>query len=80
MMSPSLVFKARARSRVRLPFVAAAVICLGAVVRGETTHDQHINRAVSLAISQLALTANVPVLFGAGPTGDRPLRAPSASP
>ena len=26
----------------------AAVICLGAVIRGETTHDQHINRAVSL--------------------------------
>lgn len=42
----------------------AAVLCLGAVIRGETTHDQHINRAVSLAISQIALTANVPVLFG----------------
>jgi 6,7-dimethyl-8-ribityllumazine synthase len=41
-----------------------AVLCLGAVIRGETTHDQHINRAVSLAISQLALAANVPVLFG----------------
>jgi 6,7-dimethyl-8-ribityllumazine synthase len=41
-----------------------AVLCLGAVIRGETTHDQHINRAVSLAISQLALSANVPVLFG----------------
>ena len=42
----------------------AAVLCLGAVIRGETTHDQHINRAVSLAISQLALSVNVPVLFG----------------
>ena len=42
----------------------AAVLCLGAVIRGETTHDQHINRAVSLAISELALAANVPVLFG----------------
>jgi 6,7-dimethyl-8-ribityllumazine synthase len=42
----------------------AAVLCLGAVIRGETSHDQHINRAVSLAISQLALSANVPVLFG----------------
>jgi len=41
-----------------------AVLCLGAVIRGETTHDQHINRAVSLAISQIALAANVPVLFG----------------
>jgi 6,7-dimethyl-8-ribityllumazine synthase len=41
-----------------------AVICLGAVIRGETSHDVHINRAVSLAISQISLTANVPVLFG----------------
>lgn len=42
----------------------AAVLCLGAVIRGETSHDQHINRAVSLALSQLALAADVPVLFG----------------
>lgn len=42
----------------------AAVICLGAVIRGETTHDQHINRAVSLAITQIGLDTNVPVLFG----------------
>jgi 6,7-dimethyl-8-ribityllumazine synthase len=42
----------------------AAVICLGAVVRGETSHDQHINRGVSLAISQIALQFDVPVLFG----------------
>ena len=42
----------------------SAVLCLGAVIRGETTHDQHINRTVSLAISQIALTMNVPVLFG----------------
>ncbi|HEX6962577.1 MAG TPA: 6,7-dimethyl-8-ribityllumazine synthase, partial [Lacipirellula sp.] len=41
-----------------------AVICLGAVVRGETTHDQHINRGVSLAISQIALQFDLPVLFG----------------
>ena len=41
-----------------------AVICLGAVIRGETTHDQHINRAVSSAISELALDTGIPVLFG----------------
>jgi 6,7-dimethyl-8-ribityllumazine synthase len=41
-----------------------AVICLGAVVRGETTHDQHINRAVSNALAQLALDSQTPVLFG----------------
>jgi 6,7-dimethyl-8-ribityllumazine synthase len=42
----------------------AAVLCLGAVIRGETSHDEHINRAVSLAINQIALATNVPVLFG----------------
>jgi 6,7-dimethyl-8-ribityllumazine synthase len=42
----------------------AAVICLGAVVRGETSHDQHINRGVSLAISEIALQFDMPVLFG----------------
>ena len=41
-----------------------AVICLGVVVRGETSHDQHINRGVSLAISQISLQFDVPVLFG----------------
>ena len=42
----------------------AAVICLGAVIRGETTHDEHINRAVSLGLSDLGLHTGVPVLFG----------------
>jgi 6,7-dimethyl-8-ribityllumazine synthase len=41
-----------------------AVICLGAVVRGETTHDQHINRAVSVGLGQAGLRSGVPVLFG----------------
>lgn len=40
------------------------VICLGAVIRGETTHDQHINRAVSVGLSQAGLRSGVPVLFG----------------
>lgn len=42
----------------------AAVICLGAVIRGETTHDEHINRAVSMALGDLGLHTGVPVLFG----------------
>jgi 6,7-dimethyl-8-ribityllumazine synthase len=41
-----------------------AVICLGAVIRGETTHDQHINRAVSTAITDIGLETGTPVLFG----------------
>lgn len=42
----------------------AAVLTLGAVIRGETTHDQHINRAVSLGLNQIALETGVPCLFG----------------
>jgi 6,7-dimethyl-8-ribityllumazine synthase len=42
----------------------AAVLCLGAVIRGETTHDTHINRAVSLGLTEAALSTGVPVLFG----------------
>jgi len=42
----------------------AAVLCLGAVIRGETTHDEHINRQVSLSLGQLGLDTGLPVLFG----------------
>lgn len=42
----------------------AAVICLGAVIRGETTHDQHINRAVSNELARIGVDSGVPVLFG----------------
>ena len=41
-----------------------AVLCLGAVIRGETTHDQHINRAVSTALCEIGVHYGVPVLFG----------------
>jgi 6,7-dimethyl-8-ribityllumazine synthase len=41
-----------------------AVLCLGAVIKGETTHDEHINRQVSLSLGQLALEMGLPVLFG----------------
>ncbi|MFO0913787.1 MAG: 6,7-dimethyl-8-ribityllumazine synthase [Pirellulales bacterium] len=41
-----------------------AVICLGAVIRGETTHDQFINMQVSQSLGQIALQHDVPVLFG----------------
>ncbi len=42
----------------------AGVIALGAVIRGETTHDQHINRAVSNALMDLMLQSGKPVGFG----------------
>ena len=42
----------------------AAVLCLGAVIRGETTHDQHINRQVSLSLGRISLETGVPLPFG----------------
>jgi len=42
----------------------AAILCLGAVIKGETTHDEHINRQVSTSLGQIALETNIPVLFG----------------
>ena len=41
-----------------------AVICLAAVIRGETTHDQNINQQVSRSLGQLAVDTQVPILFG----------------
>ena len=40
------------------------MICLGAVIRGETTHDQYINRQVASSLGQLSLQYDLPVLFG----------------
>lgn len=40
------------------------VICLGAVIRGETTHDHHINRAVSTSLARSGIEAGIPVVFG----------------
>jgi 6,7-dimethyl-8-ribityllumazine synthase len=42
----------------------SAVLVFGAVIRGETTHDQHINRAVSMSIMETGVRTRVPVLFG----------------
>jgi len=40
----------------------AAIICLGVILRGETTHAQHIGEAVSQALMQIQITHGVPVI------------------
>ncbi len=40
------------------------VVALGCVIEGETTHDQHINRAVAEGLMQISLAAGIPVGFG----------------
>lgn len=41
-----------------------AVLTLGAVIKGETSHDEHINRQVSDSLGKIALESGVPVAFG----------------
>ena len=40
----------------------SAVICLGVILRGATTHAQHIGEAVSDALMQIQLQHGVPVI------------------
>jgi len=40
------------------------VICLGCVVKGETRHDEYINRATANGLTNLAIAFNKPVIFG----------------
>lgn len=41
-----------------------AVICLGAVIRGATSHYDYVCSEVSKGIAQVSLQADIPVLFG----------------
>ena len=56
-----------------IPLVAAkmaktgkydAVICLGAVIRGDTTHYDYVCNEVSKGIAAISLETGIPVLFG----------------
>ena len=41
-----------------------AVICLGAVMRGDTTHFEHISTEASKGVAAAALSTGVPISFG----------------
>lgn len=41
-----------------------AVICLGAVIRGSTSHYDYVCSEVSKGIAQVSLASEIPVMFG----------------
>lgn len=41
-----------------------AVICLGAVIRGSTSHYDYVCSEVSKGIAQISLTNDIPIMFG----------------
>ncbi len=42
----------------------AAVVCLGAVIEGDTTHFDHVCSAATSGVLQAGLSTGVPVIFG----------------
>ena len=41
-----------------------AVICLGAVIRGATSHYDYVCSEVSKGVAQVSMSAGIPVMFG----------------
>ena len=41
-----------------------AVICLGAVIRGSTSHYDYVCNEVSKGIAQVSMNSDIPVMFG----------------
>ena len=41
-----------------------AIICLGCVIKGDTSHDEYINQAVATGLTQLSIVSGKPVIFG----------------
>src|SRR5258708_6380730 len=42
----------------------AAVICLGAVIKGETDHYEYVAAAAATGVARVTLDTGVPVIFG----------------
>ena len=41
-----------------------AIICIGAVIRGETAHFDYVSMAITQAVTRVSLDTGVPCLFG----------------
>ncbi|AZO93750.1 6,7-dimethyl-8-ribityllumazine synthase [Halocella sp. SP3-1] len=40
------------------------IICLGAVIRGETPHFEYVSAEVAKGVAKIGLDTNIPVIFG----------------
>ncbi len=54
------VVAARLAQAKEAPF--AAIVCLGVILRGETTHAEHIGEAVSHALARLQVNNQIPII------------------
>lgn len=41
-----------------------AVICIGCVIKGQTSHNEYINNAVATGLTNLGIASGLPVIFG----------------
>jgi len=41
-----------------------AIICLGCVIKGETSHNEYINQAVAQGLTTLGIATGIPCIFG----------------
>ena len=41
-----------------------AVVCLGCVIKGETTHNEYINHSVGMGLTNLGIATGKPFIFG----------------
>ena len=56
------VVAAKLARQSTLNYQLSAIICLGVILRGATTHAQHIGEAVSNALVQIQIEYEVPVI------------------
>jgi len=59
---PVVAAKLARASRLAPDTSLSAIICLGVILRGATTHAQHIGEAVSNALVQIQIEHEVPVI------------------
>lgn len=41
-----------------------SIICIGCVIKGETSHNEYINHSVAMGLTNLGLASGVPCIFG----------------